>query len=47
MLKKFMGEDLAGPAETATAKATIEAATEAFMLIDGIVGGERGVKLLN
>jgi hypothetical protein len=37
MLKKFMGEDLAGPAETATAKAMMEAATEAFMLMVGVV----------
>jgi len=41
MLKKFMGADLAGPAETATAKAMMEAATEAFMLMVGIVGAEK------
>ena len=37
-LKKFMGDGLLGPAETATAKATMAAATEAFMLIVGKVG---------
>jgi hypothetical protein len=31
-LKKFFGVDLAGPAVAATAKARMEAATEAFML---------------
>jgi hypothetical protein len=35
-LKKFMGDDFAGPAETATAKATMAAATEAFMSIVGL-----------
>jgi hypothetical protein len=34
-LKKFFGVDLAGPAEAMAAKARMEAATEAFMVMDG------------
>ena len=44
-LKKFMGEGLLGPAETARAKATMAAATEAFMLIVGLVGIGKAGKL--
>jgi hypothetical protein len=37
-LKKFFGVDLAGPAVAVAAKARIEAAMEAFMLIVGLDG---------